>query len=115
MMTLILFGVAFVLGLVVLTNVLPLLALAFTTFVALMSLKAFMKTDSTIAKLWWGSIVFVAVVITVSNIPAFIGLLAVIGLYMLYRNGKREEPAQQVVEADPFENFEKEWDKLMKN
>lgn len=67
MMTFILLGIAFALGLVVLANVLPLLALAFTAFVALLSLKAFMKTDSTIAKLWWGSIVFVAVVITVSN------------------------------------------------
>lgn len=120
MMTILLIIAAMMLGITILGSLIPILALAFTVGVVFFGLKAFTQTTSSIGKLFWASIVFVALMISLANLPAYLGLLAVIGLYYLYTNWKKEEEPtvivdkEQPVSSDPFMNFEKEWEKLTK-
>jgi lia operon protein LiaI len=75
--------------------------------------KQFIKTDSTWAKIGWGILGLIALMITASNAPAILGVVAAYVLYLVYKKWNQNKSV--VVESesdDPFTNFEKQWSQL---
>ncbi|PID01664.1 ABC transporter permease [Sporosarcina sp. P2] len=101
-------GLAFVL------NVGPIIALAITGAIALVSYHYWRKSQSMFAKVFWMAILIVSVIGSISNIGAFIGIIALIGVYYVYRKWKERKANPNVLSNDPFTNFERQWNELTK-
>ncbi len=102
-------------AIVLLANLGPIVGLAISLLIMYYSIKEFIKTDSTFAKIIWALIGLAAFSATVSNFPAIIGLVALYILYTVYKNWKKNEEIVEDQAHDPFTNFEKEWSQLNKN
>ncbi|PIC79327.1 ABC transporter permease [Sporosarcina sp. P18a] len=101
-------GLAFVL------NVGPIIALAITGAIALVSYHYWRKSQSMFAKVFWMAILIISVIGSISNIGAFIGIIALIGVYYVYRKWKDRNVNPNVISNDPFTNFERQWNELTK-
>jgi len=101
-------------AIVLLVNLGPIAVLLISGALMYVSIKQFLKTDSTFAKIVWALIGLAAFSSTVSNFPAIIGLVALYVLYVIYKNWNKEEVVKEE-SADPFTNFEREWSKVNKN
>ncbi|WP_223701548.1 lmo0954 family membrane protein [Sutcliffiella deserti] len=98
---------------VLLANIGPLLGLAVSLVVSYYAVKAFMKTDSTANKVLWGIIGFIAIAFSIANVPAVLGLVAAYILYVVVKNWNKTKEESDILEsADPFTNFEKQWNNL---
>lgn len=108
----------FILGLiaaiVLLANLAPLIGLAISLGILYLVLKQFLKAETSSGKIAWGIIGCIILVITVSNLPALLGIVAAYVLYVIYKNWnrKKEIEVQTDGESDPFANFEKQWSEL---
>ncbi|KWW20672.1 MULTISPECIES: hypothetical protein [Bacillaceae] len=99
---------------VLLANVGPLIGLAICLAILYFGFKQFMKSDSTGAKVAWGSVCVIVLIVSISHIPAILGLVAAYVLYLVYKKwNDNDENAS--TENDPFSNFEREWKDLNKN
>ncbi|MCM3744398.1 ABC transporter permease [Sporosarcina luteola] len=114
------FGLAIlgiVAAIVVLANLGSLLALAISGAIAFAGFHYYRKSDSTFLKLFWGIVLLIGLVTAVSNVPAFIGIIALLGVYYVWRKWN-ERTNDNVIEAaysdDPFVNFERQWDEITK-
>lgn len=95
----------------------PLIALAFSGLLVFAGMHYYVKSKSMVAKVLWVAVGLVGVFSAISNIPALIGLAALVLLYVLYKKWNNEEVSFSgvtVKEEDPFTNFENEWAKLTK-
>lgn len=102
---------------VVLSMAGPLVGLAFSALVIFLALHYYVKTNSVFVKVLWISVGLIGVLTAVSNVPALIGLAALVILYALYKKWDNKEAhfdLEVVKEDDPFTNFENEWAKLSK-
>ncbi len=100
---------------VALANLGSLLALALSAVIAYAGFHYYRKSDSTILKLFWGGVFLVGLLTAVSNIPAFVGILAIIGVLYVWRKWKCTENEQIITQSgDPFVNFERQWDEITK-
>ena len=99
---------------VLLSNLGPLVALGISIVILYYVFKQFLKTDSTLMKIGWGIIGFIALMATASNIPAILGIAAAYVLYLVYKKWN-EKKSVVVEDNDPFTNFEKQWAELKKN
>ncbi|AMM94385.1 flagellar basal body rod protein [Peribacillus simplex] len=108
----------FIVGLIalfmLLANVGPLISLAICLAILYFGFKQFMKSESTGAKIAWGSISLIVLVVAISHIPAILGLVAAYVLYLVYKKWN-ENDENVSKETDPFSNFEREWKELNKN
>ncbi|WNS76331.1 flagellar basal body rod protein [Bacillus sp. DTU_2020_1000418_1_SI_GHA_SEK_038] len=98
---------------VLLSNLGPLVALGISIVILYYVFKQFLKTDSTLMKIGWGIIGFIALMATASNIPAILGIAAAYVLYLVYKKWN-EKKSVVVEDNDPFTNFEKQWAELKK-
>ncbi|QTD40441.1 ABC transporter permease [Sporosarcina sp. Te-1] len=112
------FGLA-VLGIiaaiVVLTNLGSLIGLAISATITFAGVHYYRKSDSTFLKLFWGFVLVMGLLTAVTNIPAFIGIVAMLGVYWVWRNwdGKKKETI--ITQSDdPFVNFERQWNEITK-
>lgn len=104
-------------GIIVLANLGSLLALAFSALIAYAGFHYYRKSDSTISKLFWGIVLLVGLLTAISNVPAFIGILALLGVLYVWRKWNEEKNNNiitQNVSDDPFVNFERQWDEITK-
>ena len=104
-------------GIVAIANLGSLLALALSALIAYAGFHYFRKSDSTIAKIFWGGVLLIGLITAISNVPAFIGIIAIVGVWYVWRNWKGT-PADNIIEHgpvnDPFVNFERQWEEITK-
>lgn len=100
---------------VILATLGPLLGLAFALAFIFLGMHYYIKSRTVLSKVLWILIGLIGLVMAVSNVPALIGLAAIILLYVLYKKWKDEEMILSDKEDDdPFMNFENEWSKITK-
>ena len=100
---------------IVIANLGSLLALALSLLIAYMGFHYFRKTHSSFKKFFWGAVILIGLFSAISNIPAFIGIIALIAMYYVWRKWHNDKEYDVVSEpADPFENFEREWKNITK-
>ncbi|MCP1144201.1 ABC transporter permease [Lysinibacillus endophyticus] len=95
----------------------PLLGFAFSALLVFAGMHYYVKSKSTISKIFYVVLGLIGVFSAISNIPALIGLGALAVIYVLYKKWNNEEVSFSNVtikEDDPFTNFENEWAKLTK-
>ncbi|MDN4606205.1 ABC transporter permease [Sporosarcina highlanderae] len=114
------FGLAIigiVAAIVVLANLGSILGLAISALIAFAGVHYYRKSDSTFLKLFWGTVLVIGLLTAVTNIPAFIGIIALLGVYYVWRKWN-ENKNDNVIDAeysdDPFVNFERQWDEITK-
>ncbi|WP_203332062.1 ABC transporter permease [Planococcus beigongshangi] len=100
-------------GIIALSNLGPMIGLAFSGLIIYIGVKYYLTAGSTGAKIWWGFVAAAGAISAVSNVPAIFGVLALAVLWYVYKNWN-EEKFSAPVKNDPFTNFEKEWNKLTK-
>ncbi len=100
---------------VLLSNLGPLVALGISIVILYYVFKQFLKTDSTLMKIGWGIIGFIALMATASNIPAILGIAAAYVLYLVYKKWNEKKSVIVEENGDPFTNFEKQWAEIKKN
>ncbi|KQB94555.1 MULTISPECIES: permease [Geobacillus] len=94
----------------------PLVGLAITLAILYYAFKKYLKAPSTFGKIAWALIGCAALVISVSNVPALIALVAAYVLYVVYKKWNSAKGERTVPETDdPFVNFEKQWAELQKH
>lgn len=103
-------------GIVAVSNLGPLLALAISALIAYAGFHYYRKSDSTVTKIFWGIVLVVGLLTAISNVPAFIGIIALVGVYYAWRKWKGTENNNviQAESGDPFVNFERQWNELTK-
>lgn len=109
-----LFIIGFIALMVLLANVGPLISLAVCLVILYFGFKQFMKSESTWAKIAWGTISIIVLITAVSHVPAILGLVAAYVLYVVYKKWQQNDEEVKE-ESDPFTNFEKQWKDLNKN
>ncbi|PYZ93650.1 flagellar basal body rod protein [Salipaludibacillus keqinensis] len=120
MKTFLLFLAAIVALFVFLMNVGPLILLGVGVFLLYVIFKQFVKATTTGAKVMWIILGLIVLSMTVSNLFALVGLLALYVLYVMFRRGPKEEgmPPEKNRSTqrtrDPFTNFEQQWAELNK-
>lgn len=93
----------------------PMVFLAVSVLLLYVIFKQFVKSDSTLSKIGWIIAGLIVLGIAFSNIYAVIGVAAAYVLYVIVKNwksDKHDSHDQEVVEDDPFKNFEREWAQL---
>ena len=102
-------------GIVALVNLGSLLALALSALIAYAGFHYFRKSNSTIAKFFWGGVLLIGLLTAISNVPAFIGILALVGVLYVWRKWHGVEKDPTITQAgDPFVNFERQWNEITK-
>ncbi|UAC48892.1 flagellar basal body rod protein [Bacillus aquiflavi] len=110
----IVYGFALILLLIALASLGPIIAMAISLAITYFGFKQFLKTDSTLGKIFWGIVVLIGFSGLVSNLPGFVvGGIAAYLLYVGYKKHKGNE--EEIIARDPFANFDKQWDEINKN
>ncbi|WP_194287468.1 lmo0954 family membrane protein, partial [Gracilibacillus oryzae] len=77
-----------------------------SVIIAYYGVKKFILADTTGGKVFWAIVVLIGVSMSLSNIPALIGVVALVVLYYTYKKWKQEK-------QDPYyTQSELNWDKL---
>ncbi len=103
-------------AIVVLANLGSLLALALSALVAYAGFHYFRKSNSTFPKLFWGGVILIGLLTAIANVPAFFGILAILGVLYVWRkwNGTENSNVINNDSNDPFVNFERQWNDITK-
>ncbi|BAQ09719.1 hypothetical protein OXB_1247 [Bacillus sp. OxB-1] len=102
-------------GIVVLTNLGSMLGLAFSVLIAYAGFHHLQKSESTLSKLFWGGVLLIGLLTAITNVPAFFGIIALIGVLYVLRKWKGSENSNVIAEtSDPFDNFERQWKEIIK-
>jgi lia operon protein LiaI len=99
-------------AIILLSTLGPMVGLLISLAILYFIYKQFLKAESTgwkIALCIFGVIFLMA---SISNAPAIIGLVAAYILYLVYKNWTSSKYNVIKEEADPFVNFEKQWNEL---
>ena len=92
----------------------PMIGLVISLAILYYAFKKFVKADSTGKKVIWGAIGILALISSISNVPAILGVVAAYVLYHIYKNWNKKEVVVKTESSDPFTNFEKQWAELNK-
>ncbi|AMQ08138.1 ABC transporter permease [Sporosarcina psychrophila] len=103
-------------AIVALANLGSLLALAFSALIAYAGFHYFKKSTSTILKLFWGGVLVIGLLTAIANVPAFIGIIALVGVLYVWRKWHGSENSNIINNPtdDPFVNFERQWNEITK-
>ncbi|MET3698622.1 hypothetical protein SAMN05877753_104143 [Bacillus oleivorans] len=93
----------------------PLVGFAISVVILYYSAKEFIKAESTGKKILWAIIGLVFLSATLSNVPALIGVVAIVVLFLVYKKWNKEKEVTRDEVDDPFVNFEREWSELKKH
>ena len=92
-----------------------LIAFAFSGLLIFLGMHYYVKSKSTFVKVMWVAVGIIGVFSAISNVPALIGLAAIVVIYVVYKKWNNEEVSfKPSKDDDPFTNFENEWAKLTK-
>lgn len=93
---------------VLLTQVGSLIGLIISLAILYFAFKRFNHADSTGGKVLWAIVGIIALCFSIGNVPAIIGIVALAGLYFVYKAWNNEKTVVSEP-SDPFDHFEKEW------
>ena len=115
MMTMLFICGAVLLGLIILGTLGPIIGLIICGAIVYYSAKKFTQTNVVGWKIFWAIIGFLSVTAIISDIPGIIGVIAIYLLYTLIsQTKKKENNSKNETKENPFEGFEREWNKLNK-
>jgi lia operon protein LiaI len=103
-------------GIIALVNLGSLLGLALSALLVFAGMHFYLKGESRLSKFFWIAVGIVGLLTAVANVPGFFGILAIAGLWYVMREWKQQPLtlSNTSYSADPFTNFEKQWDELNK-
>ncbi|PIC63784.1 ABC transporter permease [Sporosarcina sp. P13] len=102
-------------GLTLVLNLGSIIVLAITGAIALTSFHYWRKSISKLAKVFWMAVLIISLIGSVSNIGAFIGIIALIGMYYVWHKWNERTVNPNITKSDdPFTNFERQWSELTK-
>ncbi|MGM0807040.1 MAG: flagellar basal body rod protein [Bacillota bacterium] len=99
-------------AIVLIANLGPMVGLAIGLAVMYYAFKKAMAAQSGGKKFWWGALSVVGLCLSVSNLPAILGAVAIYVLYVVYKKWNQSPVLDENDNNDPFTNFEREWAKL---
>lgn len=115
---LVLFFVGIIAGIILFSNLGAIIGLMISAAIVFAGIHYYRKSASTLLQLFWGGVLVIGLITAVSNIPAFIGIVAAIAVYYVWKSWNKEKN-NDIIEHqpsnDPFVNFEKQWDELKNN
>jgi lia operon protein LiaI len=97
---------------VLLANLGPMVFFVVGIWLLYVIFKQFMKSDSTAGKIGWVMLGLIVLSFTISNVFALMGVVALLALYLIYKNWKKTDKnpvVQHIDDDDPFTNFERQW------
>lgn len=97
---------------VLLSTIGPMVGLLVSLALLYFIFKQFLKAESRGAKIGLGIVGVIVLVVSIHNIPAIIGVAAAYVLYLVYKKWNENKFTKVKEEADPFVNFEKQWNEL---
>ncbi|MDM5328225.1 flagellar basal body rod protein [Neobacillus sp. CF12] len=99
-------------AIILLSTLGPMVGLLISLAILYFIYKQFIKAESTGGKIALGIFGVIFLMASISNAPAIIGLVAAYILYLVYKywNSSKQNVIQE--EADPFVNFEKQWNEI---
>jgi len=108
---------ALVAGLILITNIGPLVLLALSVWLLYIIFKQFVKSDSTTAKILWFIIGLAVLALGLSNIYAVLGIAAAYVLYIIFKNWHdgSDEIQFNPNKEEPFSSFDRQWGEFYKN
>lgn len=102
-------------AIIAIANIGSIAALALSAAAVFFGLHYVRKSESGFVRVLAGFVLVFGILSGISNIPAFIGLLAAAGAYYAWRTWKKEKRADDpIIDADPFTKFEKQWNEFTK-
>ncbi|MFS0778915.1 flagellar basal body rod protein [Neobacillus sp. 3P2-tot-E-2] len=99
-------------AIILLSTLGPMVGLLISLAILYFIYKQFLKVESTGWKIALGIFGVIFLMASISNAPAIIGLVAAYILYLVYKNWNSSKRSVIKEEADPFVNFEKQWNEL---
>ena len=115
MKKLFLYTAGFIAALFALALLAPVAGLLVSGLLLAAGLHYYTESKSTFGKVMSLVLALAGLISALSNIPGFIGLVAIGILYYIYKSRKNEKVeifATTEKEEDPFTNFEREWAKI---
>jgi lia operon protein LiaI len=91
MKTFLLICLGVIAGITVLVNIGPMIMLAISIAIAYYGVRKFILADATSSKVLWAIVILIGASISLSNIPALIGVVAFVVLYYTYKKWKQEK------------------------
>lgn len=91
----------------------PLAALLVSSGITAVGIHYFMKSNSLLGQIIWGSVSAVGILSALSNIPALVVIAIAAAVYYFYKQDGFTLK-QSTHSDDPFDNFEREWAKMTK-
>lgn len=76
--------------------------------------KQFLIATTTAGKIGFGIIGFILLMGTIHHVPALIGVAAAYVLYLVYKKWNEMKYNTRKDDNDPFVNFEKQWNEIIK-
>ncbi|MBD7944681.1 MULTISPECIES: ABC transporter permease [Psychrobacillus] len=102
-------------GIVALVNLGPLLGLGISALFVFAGVHFYLKSDSSLLKIFWAIVGIIGLLTAISNIPGFVGILSIVALYFIWKKWKKDDISLSIPKTDdPFVNFEKQWNELNK-
>jgi lia operon protein LiaI len=102
-------------AIVLIANLGPMVGLAIGLAVMYYAFKKCTAAETGGKKFWWGALSVVGLCVSVANLPAILGAVAIYVLYVVYKKWNAKESLEDSISNDPFTNFENEWAKLKNN
>ncbi|MCM3690157.1 flagellar basal body rod protein [Neobacillus niacini] len=99
-------------AIILLSTIGPMVGLLISLAVLYFIYKQFLKAESTGWKIALGIFGVIFLLVSIANAPAIIGVVAAYVLYLVYKNWNSSKHSVVKEEADPFVNFEKQWNEL---
>lgn len=106
MKTFLLICLAVIAALVLLTNLGTMILLLISIAVAYYGVRKFIMATTTGSKVGWGIVILIGASMSLSNIPALIGVVALVVLYYIYKKWQQEKQNKY------YKDNDLSWDKL---
>ncbi len=91
MKTFLLICLAVIASIIILANLGPMIMLLSSVAIAYYGVRKFVVADTTGKKVGWGIVILIGVSMSLSNIPALIGVVALVVLYYSYKKWQQEK------------------------
>ncbi|SER89624.1 lia operon protein LiaI [Gracilibacillus ureilyticus] len=106
MKTFLLICLTVIAGITLLANVGPMIMLVISVAIAYYGVKKFILAETTGSRVWWAIVILFGISISLSNLPALVGVAALVVLYYTYKKWKQEK------ESNYYTQSELTWEKL---
>ncbi|GAB2538485.1 lmo0954 family membrane protein [Gracilibacillus alcaliphilus] len=100
MKTFLIVSLAIIAGIVLLANLGPMIMLAISLVIAYFGVKHFILAETTGGKVGWAIVILIGISMSLSNIPALIGVVALVVLYYAYKKYQQEKETTETLDWD---------------